>query len=200
MYKTEDELDAEIEELRRSISSETLHEDNTESQQSDENVSEVNADTKLAETVRAMFDAKSSDDDIAIEIKDALQTAHRVFKSKLDTDDIMSQESKIKEIFGDFDIVNELKYNALFKRLLVNGVNVHTALLASCKTYADIITEDIKKEAKREYAENLRRGRERIMPQTQTGTMQPKTDVSGMSDAQFEEIEKKVKQNKRIFL
>lgn len=198
--KTEEELDAEIEELRRSISNENLHTENNSSVQTEEVVSEVDADTKLADTVRAMFDAELSDEDIAIGVRDALQTSQRLYKSKLDADDIMSQESKIKEIFGDFDIVNELKYNSLFKRLIVNGVDVHTALLASCKAYADIITEDIKKDAKREFAENLRRGRERIIPQTQTGAVEPKTDISGMSDAQFEEIERKVKQNKRIFL
>ncbi len=199
MYKTDEELDAEIDELRRSIADEVLQENKTEQPQ-EENASAENADTRLADKIRAMFDDGMSDDDIAVGIEDALHTSQRVFKAKVDTDDIMSQEARIKENFEKFDIVNELKYNALFKRLVVNGVNVHTALLASCKAYADIITEDIRKEARREYAENLRRGRELLASKAQTGTQQPKNDISGMSDAQFEEIEKKVKQNKRIFL
>lgn len=200
MYKTDEELDAEIEELRRSITEDSLHENNQGQEQSEECISVENADTKFANTVRAMFDDGMSDDDIALGIEDSLKMSQKVFKAKLDTDDIMSQESEIKETFNDFDIVNELKHNALFKRLIVNGVNVHTALLASSKTYADIITQNIRKDANREFAQNLRRGRERIMPQTQTAALQPKTDINGLSDAQFEEIEKKVKQNKRIFL
>lgn len=198
MYKTDEELDAEIEELRRSITEDTLREN--EPEQGEENVSVENADTEFANAVRAMFDDGMSDDDIALGIEDALTVSRKVFKAKLDTDDIMSQESAVKETFNDFDIVNELKYNALFKRLIVNGVNVHTALLASNKAYADIITQNIRRDANREFAQNLRKGRERIMPQTQTAAVQPKTDINGMSDAQFEEIEKKVKQNKRIFL
>lgn len=200
MYKTDEDLDTEIEELRKTIAEESLHENSEEKFHTDESVFSYDTDIKFANTVRAMFDNGMSDETIACEIEDALNTSQRVFKARIDTDDIMSQESRIKETFGDFDIVNELKYNALFKRLIVNGVNVHNALLASSKTYADIITENIKKEAKREFAENLRRGRERIMPQREIASTQPKTDINGMSEAQFEEIEKKVKQNKRIFL
>lgn len=200
MYKTDEALDTEIENLRKTIADESLHENSEDKIHSDESIISCDTDTKFADTIRAMFDNGMSDEIITREIEDALHTSQRVFKARVDTDDIMSQESRIKETFGDFDIVNELKYNSLFKRLIVNGVNVHNALLASSKTYADIITDNIKKEARREFAENLRRGRERIMPQREIASIQPKTDINGMSEAQFEEIEKKVKQNKRIFL
>ena len=198
MYKTEDELDAEIEQLRQTINQQEQPSENVIA--SEETEQEISENEKLAITIRAMFEDDKSNDDIISSIEEALSTSKRIFKAKLDADALLSAEDDVKQTYPEFDIVCELKSNHVFRRLIANGITLHTALLASNRVYEDLITSKIKTEAKREFANALRKGRERILPITTEGCSIPKTDVNSMSDEQFEEIEKKVKQNKRIYL
>lgn len=198
MYKTDEELDAEIEQLRQTINQQEQPSENMIV--SEENEQEISENEKLAVTIRAMFENDKSNDDIISSIEEALSTSKRVFKAKLDADALLDEEDDVKQIYPEFDIVSELKSNPVFRRLIANGITLHTALLASNRKYEDLIIAKIKTEAKRELADALRKGRERILPRTTDGSCTPKTDVNSMSDEQFEEIEKKVKQNKRIYL
>ncbi|MBP3348813.1 MAG: hypothetical protein J6L92_08665, partial [Clostridia bacterium] len=113
---------------------------------------------------------------------------------------LVGQEENVREIFPDFDIVAELKGNTVFKRLIANGIGVHKALLVSNDRYAQIVADDIRLDAKREMAEQLRQGRERVSPYVGANRTSAETDVAAMSEAQFEEIEKKVKKNKKVFI
>lgn len=198
MYRSDVELDAEIDELRRQITMEASEESSEEI--SEENCVEADADKLLAERIRALFGEGVSEDDIVNTVSEALQTAGRVYKVGIDTDELVGQEENVREIFPDFDIVAELKGNTVFKRLIANGIGVHKALLVSNDRYAQIVADGIRLDAKREMAEQLRQGRERISPYVGANRTSAETDVAAMSEAQFEEIEKKVKKNKKVFI
>ncbi len=200
MYKTEVELDAEIEELRQAIAQQSLEADEMLQETQEPN---SNADSELADRLRAMFEhngEKMSDEDIVNAVSGLIESEGKVFKAKTDTDALLTSEAHIKEEFAEFDLVEELRRNALFKRLVANGVDLHTALLASNSIYSENITQRIKRDARREFAEELRKGRERIAPVAANGNTSQNTDIGGMSDEQFAEIEKRVKQNKKIYL
>ena len=197
MYKTDEELDAEIEQLRQTINQKEEPSENINASDEEQEISE---NEKLAIAIRAMFGENTSNDDVISNVEEALSISKRVFKANLDADVLLSAEDDIKQMYPEFDIVSELKSNPVFRRLVANGISLHTALLASNKAYEELITAKIKTQAKREFAEALRKGREKILPHTVDGSSTPKTDVNTMSDEQFEEIEKKVKQNKRIYL
>ena len=197
MYKTDEELDAEIEQLRQTINQKEEPSENINASDEEQEISE---NEKLAIAIRAMFGENASNDDVISNVAEALSISKRVFKANLDADVLLSAEDDIKQMYPEFDIVSELKSNPVFRRLVANGISLHTALLASNKAYEELITAKIKTQAKREFAEALRKGREKILPHTADGSSTPKTDVNTMSDEQFEEIEKKVKQNKRIYL
>ena len=198
MYKTDEELDAEIEQLRQTIDQQEQPCENSIASQEKEQ--EISENEKLAVTVRAMFEDGTSNDDIINSIEEALSVSKKIFKVKLDADVLLNEEDDVKQTYPEFDIVSELRSNPVFRRLIANGITLHTALLASNRAYEELIIAKIKTQAKREFADDLRKGRERILPRTAEGCSVPKTDVNSMSDEQFEEIEKRVKQNKRIYL
>ena len=201
MYNTDEELDRELDELRRQIEEEALQNDSPEEEKPEEApASELTDSEKLLTAVKALFSDDMTTDELIGAVSDAVNTACKRFRADVDADELIRQEGEIKQIYSDFDIASELKNNTVFKRLIANGINVHSALLASNSAYADCIAEAIKRDAKREMAELLRRGKEQIMPETQKKSSLPEYDITSMSDEEFEEIERKVKQNKRVFL
>lgn len=199
MYNTDEELDKELDELRKQIEEEAMRQEEPADAEQEEQQT-ISDDERLLQAIRALYDESMSTDDIIEAVTDAVNTSCKRFKAEYDVDNLIQQESEIKEVYPEFDIAHELKCNMRFKRLIANGVDVHSALLASNTAYADCIADIIKRDAKREMAELLKKGRERIMPETQKKAVIPEYDVSNLSDEQFEEIEKRVKQNKRVFL
>ena len=199
MYNTDEELDRELEELRKQIQEEAEQTEIPATTENDE-PEQPSEDDKILEAVKALFDENMSADDIINSITDAVNTSCKRFKIEYDIDSLIEQEGQIKDIYPDFEIASELKNNVRFKRLIANGVDVHSALLVSNAEYADCIADIIKRDAKREMADQLRKGKERIMPEINKKSVTPEYDIGSMSDEQFEEIEKKVKQNKRVFL
>ncbi len=161
---------------------------------------EENADAELLNAVKALFDKDMSNEDIISRLTDAMNTSLKIFKPEHDVDKLLGEENEIKKVYAEFDIANELKSNMKFKRLIANGVSVHSALLATNEKYEDAIADNIRLEARRNMAELLRQGRERIIPASAKKAFTVECDVAKMSDREFEEIERKVKQNKRVCL
>ena len=197
MYNTEDEFDAELEALKEKIKQESedtlINEDENTSQ-------DVQYESKLENRIRVLFGDDKTDDEIVLAVADALDTASKRFRVDCDVDKLLSEEEEIQEIYPEFDIAQELKSNTLFKRLIANGVNVHKALLASSKEYEDVITTLIKRDAKREMAELLKKGKEKITSGAGKMSYEAQVDVSKMSEEEFSAIEEQVKKNKRVFL
>lgn len=196
--KTQEELDLEIEELLKQIEEEA----NTEEYQ-EENIAEEAQDVKdsqFAESIKALFDAEETEEAILEKIQDALETAQRMVNVTYSPDALLAQEEEVREIYPQFDILEELRKNEVFRRLISIGIEVHSALLISNEAYADKITQEIQTAAQRELAEKLRSGMEFLPSAMQRKSGGSQFDVSKLSDEQFEEIENKVKQNKRVFL
>ncbi len=202
MYDTDEEFEKELDDLRKQIEQEAMEEELPENNEPtpEQIPPEPTDDEKLVSAIKKLFDEGMSCEELINAVTEAVNTSNKRFKAEYDADELLRQEKEIKQIYGDFDIAAELRNNATFKRLIANGINVHSALLASNNAYADCIAQAIKRDAKREMADLLRKGKERIMPEIQKNSAMPEYDVSSMSDEQFEEIERRVKQNKRVFL
>lgn len=197
--KTQEELDLEIEELLKQIEEEA----NTEEEYHEENIAEEAQDVKdseFAESVKSLFDADETEEAILRKIQDALKTSQRMMNVTYSPDALLAQEEEIREIYPQFDILEELRKNEVFRRLISIGTEVHSALLISNEAYADKIIQEIQTAAQREFAEKLRSGMEFLPSAMQKKSGGSQFDVSKLSDEQFEEIENKVKQNKRVFL
>ena len=197
MYNTEDEFDAELEALKEKIKQES---ENTSINTDENTPEEVQYESKLENRIKELFDDDKTEDEIVFAVAEALDTASKRFKAEYDVEKLLSEEEEIKEVYPEFDILKELKSNTLFKRLIANGVNVHKSLLASSMEYEDIITSIIKRDAKRDMAELLRKGKEKIPTGAGRMSYEAQLDVSKMSEEEFSAIEEKVKKNKRVFL
>ncbi len=200
MYETDEKFEQELVMLREKIAQEALAQEAAPSEEDTEQAKEKSDDELIAEAVRGMFPEGTSKEDIISGITDAMDTSCKRFRADTDIDRLLGEEKKIREVFPEFDIAEELKNDALFRRMIANGADVHSALLASNGEYQNRITQVIKRDAKREMADMLRRGRERIMPETGHESKEPEYDLSKLTDEEFEELEKKVKQSKRLFL
>lgn len=200
MYNTDEEFDNELENLKKQIQNEALQQESDEVQQAEEAQEAPNDDERLISAIKELFEEDLNCDELINAVTMAVNTSNKRFKAEYNADKLLDQENEIKQTYKDFDIAEELKRNNLFKRLVANGIDVHTALLASNKEYAEHITQSIKRDAKREMAELLRKGKEYIMPELNKKSTIPEYDVGKLSDDEFEEIEKRVKQNKRVFL
>lgn len=202
MYNTDEEFDVELEELRKKIAEEAALAETEEVSSAEEvdNITEPSDNDKILEAIKSLFDENITADEIIKTVTESVNTACKRFKADYDVDTLIQQEKTVKEVYPEFDLVAELSGNVLFKRLIANGVKVDSALLASNKNYQDFITDKIKCDAKREMADALRRGKERIMPQIEKKSADPEYDLTKVSDEEFEAIENKVKQNKRVFL
>lgn len=200
MYNTDEEFDNELENLKKQIQNEALQQESDEVQQAEEAQEAPNDDERLISAIKELFEEDMNCDELINAVTMAVNTSNKRFKAEYNADKLLDQENEIKQTYKDFDIAEELKRNNLFKRLVANGIDVHTALLASNKEYAEHITQSIKRDAKREMAELLRKGKEHIMPELNKKSTIPEYDVGKLSDDEFEEIEKRVKQNKRVFL
>lgn len=200
MYNTDEEFDNELESLRKQIQDEASQQTDDEPEQTEEASEAANDDERLISAIKELFEEDMNCDELINAVTMAVNTSNKRFKAEYNADKLLDQESEIRQIYKDFDIAEELKRNNLFKRLIANGIDVHSALLASNKEYADCIVQSIKRDAKREMAELLRKGKEHIMPELNKKSTMPEYDVGKLSDDEFEEIEKRVKQNKRVFL
>lgn len=200
MYNTDEEIDNELEALRRQIQEEAAQPEVLQPEQEEALPQEPSEDEKLISAIKALFEAEMNNDELIDAVTEAVNTSSKSFKAEYDADELLASESDIRQVYKDFDIASELKCNTVFKRLIANGIDVHSALLASNKAYAECITDSIKRDAKREMADMLRKGKEHIMPELNRKSAMPEYDIGRLSDDEFEEIEKKVKQNKRVFL
>ena len=76
MYKSDDELDAEIEQLRQTINQQEQPSENMIA--SEETEQEISENERLAITIRAMFEDDKSNDDIISSIEEALSTSENI--------------------------------------------------------------------------------------------------------------------------
>lgn len=198
MYNTDEELDIELNDLKEKIRLEASEASNPADDDMD--VKLETAENSFENSIRALFEAEKTDEEIISAISEALDTAGKRFKAECDIDDLILQEEKIKEVYPEFDIAIELKKNPIFKRLIANGVDVHKALLASNNGYEDVITNFIKRDARREMADLLIKNKAKVVNESGRMSREAQVDVSQMSDDEFSVIEEQVKKNKRVFL
>ena len=207
MYNTDDELDKELDELKEKIRLENQEKDGNDEDACDDTQDEEKTLVDVeSETVRALkrFTELSTDgvtdDELIPMIADAFGLMTKKSGPKIDSDVLLEEEERIKQIYAEFDILEELRNNLTFKKLIANGITVHQALVVSNVKYEELVVEQIKKDAKREMAQSLRLGKERITSQSVPRSSGIQIDVTRLSDEQFEEIEEKVKQNKKVYL